>query len=121
MDYTKYEGHTSGPWRAIARKHLDGSISIESGDEADPTALAEVSRANHKTLDELLTNAGLIAAAPDLLERCKRLEAALMGWILEVNRYADGLEGEERDHDSFVQRQYKTAMLLQPIHPNDED
>jgi hypothetical protein len=61
--------HTPGPWTL----HLDSIPYVNCG-EAGP-AFGPVVMAG--SVDEMMANARLIAAAPDLLEACK----AMMQWV----------------------------------------
>ena len=70
IDYSKYEGHTAGPW------HIDG-IRVQSNESGWIRVVAKAVRQQCRTDREAVANANLIADAPLLLKRCRELEAAL--------------------------------------------
>jgi hypothetical protein len=62
--------HTPGPWRiAPASDYADGSLNV------DADTRGYVCLAGFRDDPEARANARLIAAAPDLLEACKRILA----------------------------------------------
>jgi hypothetical protein len=81
MDYSKYDGHTPGPW-ARANSNHQGNINAGDG-----TFAFDVHCWNRGTL-AVDANLNLIADAPALLERCKRLEAI----VREVAGHTPGVE-----------------------------
>ena len=70
IDYSKYEGHTAGPW------HIDG-IRVQSNESGWIRVVAKAVRQQCRTDREAVANANLIADAPLLLKRCRELEAEL--------------------------------------------
>ena len=67
MDYSKFEGHTPGPWKIGPHDNVTNRF----GDRIAVIVYRDVNG------DETQANAALAAAAPDLLEENKRLRKAL--------------------------------------------
>ena len=81
IDYTKYEGHTPGPW---GHNYDDGDIYESGGEWRLIGSLENVNdHGNAFPCDdsESCANARLIADAPALLARCKALEAAIRAYL----------------------------------------
>jgi hypothetical protein len=93
IDYDKFEGHTPGPWdftRNSTSKRPCGIYGYEDEEQ-------EIELCHHAVMvpewpfEEQVANTRLIAAAPELLARCRELEA-------ENNRLREAiLSGEEAD------------------------
>ncbi len=67
---TKHASHTPGPWRAIGREIWVGDEMLCRAEVDSPTSASYQSEG-----DELLANAALIAASPDLLAALKMFVA----------------------------------------------
>lgn len=67
--------HTPGPW-SFKTVSTDGASSVKG---ADGRGVASVSGNIRRPADEMVANAALIAAAPELLEALKRTVSALRG------------------------------------------
>lgn len=79
MNYEKFKGHTPGPWEPGANVvwQRRGNIVAELTDTIQ-----------HRTFDEICANSYLIAAAPDLLTRCRELEAVLREALLMLDAFS---------------------------------
>lgn len=67
IDYSKFKGHTPGPWKVIVNRV---GIFIENQTQY---GIADLSPVSGEDTPEQIANAALIAAAPDLLAENKRL------------------------------------------------
>ena len=67
IDYSKLEGHTPGPW-GVNNSYLFGGTEAKEGH--GPVMARLYDDANDRFAPDMY----LIAAAPDLLARCKELE-----------------------------------------------
>lgn len=88
MDYSKYDGHTPGPWSPTRG---DYGWEITRPDNRGGTATI-LDNSDGSGVSEHAANARLIADAPLLLARCKALEAAL-------DRVASELDGDPHRAD----------------------
>lgn len=100
IDYSKYEGHTEGPWEVIVQ---DGSIMDQSR-VCPPSELVgvigspivcdgkEVRFYVAQNVDAGPT-ANLIADAPELLKRCRKLEEAIEQ--IQLSTFTGSLEAVE--------------------------
>jgi hypothetical protein len=85
MSFEKYQGHLAGPYAIvdggdktfIVTARDDGSASLNSKVVAEVVSVAN------------MPTALLLADAPALLERCKRLERALERIALTIGEYLD--------------------------------
>jgi len=73
IDYSKFEGHTPGPWK------WDGIFSVDTKD-------VRVCYTHHNNRS---ANGELIAAAPDLLEENKRLRTAIAEIRILIDTFPD--------------------------------
>lgn len=116
MDYTQFEGHTPGPW-GICPPDDDGG-----GYEYDGQFIANEDSYLLRMIDDRnIVDARLIAAAPDLLARCKALEAEKTRLELAIStsvREAICIDVEDSDgvetDDDAVEWFCKNAAELTP-------
>lgn len=107
MNTDEFEGHTPGPWTANC--WADPSITYFT----DPSVTAGELHicAPNWTIPfyEMNANTRLIAAAPDLLARVKRLED-ILGWTIQVWRNdnymtrQDWMEGLSETYDDLARK-----------------
>lgn len=69
--------HTPGPWKVYARATKSSNFGgysnlVHATDDRGPCSVARVRGGNHDDREVVDANARLIAAAPELLEACKR-------------------------------------------------
>lgn len=86
----KTNQHTPGPWTIADDNGIDiGIIARKQGKGGQMVAMATVDEDVPQDDDERLSNARLIAAAPDLLAACKIAEGAF-GALASVNNLPSG-------------------------------
>ena len=91
-------GHTKGPWVMDRYQQLRSPDGVQVG--VWGAGISWVSRS-----DEAEANARLIAAAPDLLEACKALVAAMRRYEVEVDGDAPQAHRDMMDHaDAAITR-----------------
>lgn len=71
IDYTKFEGHTPGPW--VVARWKDGTVFVRNEQHVCVAEIVQQDKNDEKSPKD----ATLIAAAPDLLEACKRKDILL--------------------------------------------
>lgn len=115
IDYSKFEGHTPGPWFFTGLK-----IHAKDAEMPGiPWVIAHVSDdAFYEGLNPAAPNSALLAAAPELLAENERLRDALAE-ILQVVPRIDAIPQDEYDpHGDYVEllkinRIAKTALKEQ--------
>lgn len=110
--------HTPGPWVVRTAGHgAAGGVVVDelwvgkpAGDTADDIAIAsDIRNPYADQLDHVAeANAALIAAAPDLLEACKRLEMACMRLGIHFSRGTH--EGKHTDEALEAINQARAAI-----------
>jgi len=113
IDYTKYSGHTPGPWKrtdSFASKF--GAPEIEAGTcwRSQPRRVATAWFHSGSEDPEVGANAALIKDAPDLLARCRDLEAENKRLRIEAERLRAHVEDLNKDLADAHKRAVKAAQ-----------
>jgi hypothetical protein len=80
--HTTASAHTPGPWQI--NRGADGELQIYTLVGQSPTVIADLFGYDPDSTEEYEANARLMAAAPDLLERCR----------MSLQDARDALDGE---------------------------
>lgn len=92
--------HTPGPWTVDIDGEFEGFINVYGGDSLE--ILVKGTLSDERSDDESIANARLIAAAPDLLEACKRALPFIAGHMgFTAGDMRGGLRGDISDRLAY--------------------
>lgn len=94
LDLAQFEGHTPGPWEASRRDDKEGNWIDSVVGQAVNNGGYRVARMERPDCCGFV-DACLIAAAPELLDECKRLRAVNAELRAALERTASFLRGEQ--------------------------